>query len=133
MSKVVGLLIFFLSSTFSFGCSLDCTHQVDANPAISVDQHLISGQYELQGNSSKAIVPAQKQGTPRSGNTTSEFISASDIVLHGAISICHHNFDIIEIFSSYSTNEYHNAFSDPPDQTDFFNLLFRVIISPNAP
>jgi len=132
MSKVVGLLIFLLSSTLSFGSARTCTHESDSKPFIVLD-HQLSEQYKVQGQSKKAIVSAPT-GIPHSGNSPAKFIRASDIVLHAAaISICQHDLDIIEVFSSYSTNEHHNAFSDPPDQTEFFNLLFRVIISPNAP
>jgi hypothetical protein len=132
MSKVVGLLIFFLSSTLSFGSSPDCIRYTDSKPVITVD-HPISEQYEAQGLSAKAIV-SSPTGIPRPDSGTATFIRASDIALHGAaISICQHDLDIIEVFSSHTSAQSQNAFSDPPDQTTFFNLLFRVIISPNAP
>ncbi|HEY5823296.1 MAG TPA: hypothetical protein VIT44_02960 [Cyclobacteriaceae bacterium] len=128
MSKVVGLLVFLLSGTLSFGSSLDWAPQPDSKRVVAAD-YQVSKDYNAHGHSI-----AEQTSTPRSDNSTTKFIKAPDIVLQGvAISICQHDLDIIEVFSLYSTNEYHNAFSNPPDQIAFFNLLFRVIISPNAP
>jgi hypothetical protein len=132
MIRVIALF-FILVGTLSTSaeCQMIESHTSALSESIAV---IRSGNSSDHQSGLSQVFICNPSGIPQPENTDDKIENVSDLVIHGpAINLNDQQLALIEVFLLRIQDECPEAFTDPPYDIHFFNLLFRVIISPNAP